>query len=134
MLGVISKLFTDLKGLYNDVDYVSKSLNNLILMQHMTGEDLDYDDLASLYVSYMGKMSLLKDEQDAFNNATSHVNTQNAGGEIAVTSDGKVVTQNIKTREIEALSLEDINPNINRIFTNRELLSFRRLSPSMVFN
>jgi hypothetical protein len=71
------------------------------------GEDLTTDDIASMYLNVMNRMSQLKYSQDSFNKAKAQATSNEALNEIAVGVNGEMVLQDADSGKIKIGTISD---------------------------
>ena len=129
-LDVIKSLFANTDGLPIDVEVVSQSINRLLTGTQMLNEKLDYDDLASLYLGWMSKITNLKYSKARHDDAVKLATQNDALGEFAVTDRGTYIAQD-KNGNIKEVSLNEIKNNKLNPLTNQDLINLRGYSKNM---
>lgn len=126
---VVKDLFKDIvgKGLPADVNQVYKSMSSLLRSLQVSGEEIDSDDLASLYLRQMKAINELQFSQNLFNKATENVNKNDGLNEFAVSQDGRLVVQDQESGKTTLMSVEDYKQNAGKYaaLTNDQVLHMR---------
>ena len=126
---VVKNLFKDIvgKGLPADVNQVYKSMSSLLRSLQVSGEEIDSDDLASLYLRQMKAINELQFSQNLFNKATENVNKNDGLNEFAVSQDGRLVVQDQESGKTTLMSVEDYKQNAGKYaaLTNDQVLHMR---------
>lgn len=135
-LDMIKELFKQVQGLPIDVSKVYQEISGVLNKAKAFGEELSTDDLASMYLNVMNRMSQLKYSQESFEKAKALATSNEALNEIAVGVHGEMVLQDMDTGKTKIGTLSDwiksgkkLNP-----LTNDQILELRAKSPNMVFN
>ena len=135
-LDMIKELFKQVQGLPIDVSKVYQEISGVLNKAKAFGEELSTDDLASMYLNVMNRMSQLKYSQEAFEKAKSLATSNEALNEIAVGVHGEMVLQDLETGKVKIGTIADwqkSNKKLNPL-TNDQILELRAKSPNMVFN
>lgn len=135
-LDMIKELFKQVQGLPVDVSRVYQDIMNTLNRAKAYGTELSTDDLASMYLSSMNKMAQLKYSAEAFEKAKAQATSNEALNEIAVTTDGKLVLQNLENGDIKFGTIQDWKDSKGKLnpLTNDQLLDQRAKNPDMIFN
>ena len=135
-LDMIKELFKQVQGLPIDVSKVYQEISGVLNKAKAFGEELSTDDLASMYLNVMNRMSQLKYSQESYKQAHAQAVANEALNEIAVGSRGELILQNMETGEIKRGTYSEwvnsdkkLNP-----LTNSQLLEMRAKSPNLVFD
>ena len=135
-LDMIKELFKQVQGLPIDVSKVYQEISGVLNRAKAFGEDLSTDDLASMYLNVMNKMSQLKYSQEAFEKAKALATSNEALNEIAVGVHGEMVLQDKDSGNVKIGTLQDWIKSDKKLnpLTNDQILELRAKSPNMVFN
>ena len=135
-LDMIKELFKQVQGLPIDVSKVYQEISGVLNKAKAFGEDLSTDDLASMYLNVMNRMSQLKYSQEAFEKAKALATSNEALNEIAVGVHGEMVLQDTNTGNVKIGTLQDWIKSDKKLnpLTNDQILELRAKSPNMVFN
>lgn len=135
-LDMIKELFKQVQGLPIDVSRVYQEISGVLNKAKAFGEDLTTDDLASMYLNVMNRMSQLKYSSESYKQAHAQAVSNEALNEIAVGSRGELILQNMDTGEIRRGSYSEwinsgkkLNP-----LTNSQVLEMRAKDPHFVFD
>lgn len=135
-LDMIKELFKQVQGLPIDVSRVYQEISGVLNKAKAFGEELSTDDIASMYLNVMNRMSQLKYSQESYKQAHAQAVSNEALNEIAVGSRGELVLQNMETGEIKRGTYSEwvnsdkkLNP-----LTNSQLLEMRAKSPNLLFD
>ena len=131
---LLKELFKNLalEGLPSDVNSVYSSMYHLLRRKTAFGGDLSYSDVAGLYIQQMQRINNIKYQKAQFDKSQEIVNKKNANSELAIDPFGRLVLQNIETRNIEYKYLDDYKENSDKYIplTNDQVLNLRALSNS----
>lgn len=135
-LDMIKELFKQVQGLPIDVSRVYQEISGVLNKAKAFGEDLTTDDIASMYLNVMNRMSQLKYSQDSFNKAKAQATSNEALNEIAVGVNGEMVLQDADSGKIKIGTISDWIKSDKKLnpLTNDQILELRAKSPNMVFN
>lgn len=135
-LDMIKELFKQVQGLPIDVSRVYQEISGVLNKAKAFGEDLTTDDIASMYLNVMNKMSQLKYSSESYKQAHAQAVSNEALNEIAVGSRGELILQNMDTGEVRRGSYSEwinsgkkLNP-----LTNSQVLEMRAKDPHFVFD
>ena len=135
-LDMIKELFKQVQGLPIDVSRVFQEISGVLNKAKAFGEELSTDDIASMYLNVMNKMSQLKYSSESYKQAHTQAVSNEALNEIAVGSRGELILQNMDTGEIRRGSYSEwinsgkkLNP-----LTNSQVLEMRAKDPHFVFD
>lgn len=126
------ELMKDVKGLPNDMAALVKNLYEMYTVQIATG---DTQNLAAIYLQNLMQLKNNVFNQEAYNKAYEQVKAQGGLNEYAITTDGKLVVQDMETKELMRMTAEKLKDSTNdnlQVLTNSDLLSLRANSPSLV--
>ena len=134
-LDMIKELFKAIQGqgLPVDVSQVYTEIQGLLNKAKAFGEELSTDDIASMYLSSMNKISNLKYSKDVFDKAKAQATTNEALNEFAVTTGGKLILQDQESGQIKMGTYQEMmasNGKLNAL-TNDQLLNLRAYSPNL---
>ena len=135
-LDMVKEFFKELKGLPVDVTLVYNELDNLFNHYKLFGEEMSTDDIASVYLKAMNRLSELSYNQNSFDKAKTLV-TQNEGlNEYAVGTDGRMILQDLDTGKIVEGSVKQWLENKDKLnpLTNSQVLDLRAHSSKYAFN
>lgn len=133
-LDFVKEMFKTLnsgKGLPNDVNYIYKSIQNLLAQSSLFGNELSTEDIASLYLQSMEQLNNAIYSKQVFDQAKTIATNKGSLGEYAVTADGRYVTQN-QEGKLQLATLQDIESKQLNPITNDQLLNLRAYDPSMI--
>ena len=135
-LDMIKELFKQVQGLPIDVSRVYQEISGVLNKAKAFGEELSTDDIASMYLNVMNRMSQLKYSQDAFEKAKALATSNEALNEIAVGVHGEMVLQDTDSGKVKIGTLQDWIKSDKKLnpLTNDQILELRAKSPNMVFN
>lgn len=135
-LDMIKELFKQVQGLPIDVSRVFQEISGVLNKAKAFGEELSTDDIASMYLNVMNRMSQLKYSQDSFNKAKAQATSNEALNEIAVGVNGEMVLQDVDTGKVKIGTISDWIKSDKKLnpLTNDQILELRAKSPNMVFN
>lgn len=137
-LDLIKELFKSVSAsaLPIDTSLIYKDISNTIFKAKALGEELTTDDLASMYLSSMQKLTYLKYSKDAYDKAYNQAVSNDAMDEIAVASDNSLFLQDQETGKIKKGTISDIQKSGGKLnpLTNGQLLTARAHSPNLAFN
>ena len=135
-LDMIKELFKQVQGLPIDVSRVYQEISGVLNKAKAFGEELSTDDIASMYLNVMNRMSQLKYSSESYKQAHDQAVSNEALNEIAVGSRGELILQNRDTGEIRRGSYSEwinsgkkLNP-----LTNSQVLEMRAKDPHFVFD
>lgn len=133
-LDVIKDLFKNIEGLPSDVNGVYESMSNFLAKSKAFGENLDSDDLASLYLSQMQRLNHIKFSKDQFDKVNEIIKAKDAGSEIAIDQNGRIAVQDINTGKISYKSWDEVKKSKSLTpLTNNNLMQLRAYSPESAF-
>lgn len=133
-LDVIKDLFKNIEGLPSDVNGVYESMSNFLAKSKAFGENLDSDDLASLYLSQMQRLNHIKFSKDQFDKVNEIIKAKDAGSEIAIDQSGRIAVQDINTGKISYKSWDEVKKSKSLTpLTNNNLMQLRAYSPESAF-
>lgn len=129
-LDLMKSLFQSLstEGLPSDVNMVYSSMQRLMQRQALFGNELSTDDLSSMYIQHMQQINTIKFNKAQFDKAQELVINRDAGDEMAITGDGRVVVQNRDTAEVGFKKISEVDPNKESVLTNNNILNMRAYS------
>ena len=135
-LDMIKELFKQVQGLPIDVSRVYQEISGVLNKAKAFGDELTTDDIASMYLNVMNRMSQLKYSQDSFNKAKAQATSNEALNEIAVGVNGEMVLQDADSGKIKIGTISDWIKSDKKLnpLTNDQILELRAKSPNMVFN
>lgn len=135
-LDMIKELFKQVQGLPIDVSRVFQEISGVLNRAKAFGEELSTDDIASMYLNVMNRMSQLKYSSESYKQAHTQAVSNEALNEIAVGSRGELILQNMDTGEVKRGSYSEwinsgkkLNP-----LTNSQVLEMRAKDPHFVFD
>ena len=133
-LDLVKNLFKDVKGLPSDVGQVYRSMQMFLSNASMFGEEISTEDIASMYLQQMQKLSQVSYFKESFDKAREHAIQNDAMNEFAVDTYGRVIVQT-QEGSIKPVSVNEYKENIDKYnpLTNEQLLNIRALSPAMAF-
>lgn len=133
---LLKDLFKQLQanGLPSDVNAIYSRIGNLLQQQEFFGNALSTDDIQSIYVSTMQQINTIKFNKAQYDKAQELVINRDAGDEVALTADGKVVVQNRDTAELDFKKIDEVDRKKESVLTNNDLLNIRAYSPSAALN
>ena len=134
-LDMIKEMFKAVQntGLPIDVNVVYRDLNNLFSKAQAFGEELSTDDIASIYLQSMQKISNLKYSKENYDKAMAVATSNESLYEYAVDASGNYVVQDKDANLSLARSLEEAKEKGLNPITNQQLLNLRAYSPNMAF-
>ena len=132
-LDLVKALFREVNGLPVDVENVYKSMSNFLAKAKAFGNELDTNDIASMYLKSMQQLSNVKHSKELFEKAKSYATQNESLGELAVTAMGHYVVQDKEGNLSETKSLEEAMNQGKTPVTNQQLLYLRAYSPNMAF-
>ena len=134
-LDMIKELFKAIQGqgLPVDVSQVYSEIQHLLGKAKAFGDELSTDDIASMYLSSMNKISNLKYSKDVFDKAKAQATANEALNEFAVTTGGKLILQDQNSGKLKFGSYEELISSEGKLnaLTNDQLLNLRAYSPNM---
>ena len=135
-LDMIKELFKQVQGLPIDVSRVYQEISGVLNKAKAFGEELSTDDIASMYLNVMNRMSQLKYSSESYKQAHAQAVSNEALNEIAVGSRGELILQDRDTGEVKRGSYSEwinsgkkLNP-----LTNSQVLEMRAKDPHFVFD
>ena len=134
-LDMIKEMFKAVQstGLPVDVNVVYRDLNNLFSRAQAFGEELSSDDIATIYLQSMQKISNLKYSKENYDKAMAVATSNESLNEFAVDASGNYVVQDKDANLTFAKSLSEIKEKGLNPITNQQLLNLRAYSPNMAF-
>lgn len=134
-LDMIKEMFKAVQstGLPVDVNVVYRDLNNLFSRAQAFGEELSSDDIATIYLQSMQKISNLKYSKENYDKALAVATQNDSLNEFAVDASGNYVVQDKEGNLNVAKSLSEIAEKGLNPITNQQLLNLRAYSPNMAF-
>ena len=134
-LDMIKEMFKAVQstGLPVDVNVVYRDLNNLFSRAKAFGEELSSDDIATIYLQSMQKISNLKYSKENYDKAMAVATSNESLNEFAVDASGNYVVQDKEGNLSVAKSLSEIAEKGLNPITNQQLLNLRAYSPNMAF-
>ena len=135
---LLKELFKNLntEGLPSDVNKVFSQIRGLLQQRELFGEELSTQDITSIYISAMQKLSNIKFNKGQYDKTIEAANSRDALGEYALDNYGRVAVQNYETGEIDFKNFEelkDLEGNYS-LLTNEDLLNLRAHSSNYAFN
>lgn len=131
-LDIIKELFGKLDGLPADVNGIYANMQSFLAKQQAFGNDLDTDDLSTMYLDQLAQINNIKFSKAAYDQASKHAEEQDAINEVAVDSLGRIAVQN-SDGTVKFVNYNDAKKS-GTILTNGDLLQLRAYSPNMRFN
>ena len=131
-LDIIKELFGKLDGLPSDVNGIYANMQSFLAKQQAFGNDLDTDDLSTMYLDQLAQINNIKFSKAAYDQASKHAEEQDAINEVAVDSSGRVAVQN-SDGAVKFVNYNNAKES-GTILTNGDLLQLRAYSPNMRFN
>ena len=134
-LDMIKEMFKAVQntGLPVDVNVVYRDLNNLFSRAQAFGEELSSDDIASIYLQSMQKISNLKYSKENYDKALAVATSNESLNELAVDALGHYVVQDKDSKLSLVKSLEEAREKGLNPITNQQLLNLRAYSPDLAF-
>ncbi len=134
-LDMIKEMFKAVQntGLPVDVNVVYRDLNNLFSRAQAFGEELSSDDIASIYLQSMQKISNLKYSKENYDKALAVATSNESLNELAVDALGHYVVQDKDSKLSLVKSLEEAKEKGLNPITNQQLLNLRAYSPDLAF-
>lgn len=126
------ELMKDVKGLPNDMAALVKNLYEMYTVQVATG---DTQNLAAIYLQNLMQLKNNVFNQEAYNKAYEQVKAQGGLNEYAITTNGKLVVQDMETKKLMYMTAKELKDSTNdnlQVLTNSNLLSLRANSPNLV--
>ena len=126
------ELMKDVKGLPNDMAALVKNLYEMYTVQVATG---DTQNLAAIYLKNLMQLKNNVFNQEAYNKAYEQVKAQGGLNEYAITTNGKLVVQDMETKKLMYMTAKELKDSTNdnlQVLTNSNLLSLRANSPNLV--
>lgn len=126
------ELMKDVKGLPNDMAALVKNLYEMYTVQVATG---DTQNLAAIYLQNLMQLKNNVFNQEAYNKAYEQVKAQGGLNEYAITTNGKLVVQDMGTKKLMYMTAKELKDSTNdnlQVLTNSNLLSLRANSPNLV--
>ena len=135
-LDMVKELFKSIQGLPIDTDLVYSELDNLFKRYQVFGQEMSTDDITSVYLRAMQRISHLKYSQSEYDKALQVATSNDALGEFAVGADGEIVVQNLDTGEIKKTTLSQFKNLEGRWnpLKNSQLLTARAHSKNFAFD
>lgn len=135
-LDMVKELFKSIQGLPIDTDLVYSELDNLFKKYQVFGQEMTTDDITSIYLRAMQRISHLKYSQSEYDKALQVATSNDALGEFAVGADGEIVVQNLDTGEIKKTTLNQFKNLEGRWnpLKNSQLLTARAHSKNFAFD
>lgn len=135
-LDMVKELFKSIQGLPIDTDLVYSELDNLFKRYQAFGQEMSTDDITSIYLRAMQRISHLKYSQSEYDKALQVATSNDALGEFAVGADGEIVVQNLDTGEIKKTTLNQFKNLEGRWnpLKNSQLLTARAHSKNFAFD
>ena len=134
-LDLLKELFKLLntEGLPSDTNIMYAQMMQFLSEKNQFGNDISIDDVATMYVSMLNRISNIKFNKQQFDNAQKIIDAKNAAGEFAVDSAGRVAVQNRETGKIE-YKLPDALEKGDIPLTNNDLLQHRSFNTNLAFD
>ena len=126
------ELMKDVKGLPNDMAALVKNLYEMYTVQVATG---DTQNLAAIYLQNLMQLKNNVFNQEVYNKAYEQVKAQGGLNEYAITTNGKLVVQDMETKKLMYMTAKELKDSTNdnlQVLTNSNLLSLRANSPNLV--
>ena len=114
------------EGIPSDVNMIFAQVQSLIDKRKAFGQELDSDDIASLYLQSIQQINAVKFNKAQFDKAYSVVENKEAIAEFAVDQYGRVAVQ--KDGKVMYKKPADIDLKTENPLTNGDLLSIREVS------
>lgn len=134
---VVKDLFKEIagKGLPSDVSLAYDQMSALLRQVQISGDSMDSDDLASMYLKQMQIVNNLQFEKAAYDKAKENVTNNKGLGEIAVDSFGRIIGQG-EDGKLKRMTLSEMQNSKESFtpFTNEQLLQYRAYSPNKAFD
>lgn len=134
---VVKDLFKEIagKGLPSDVSVAYDQMSALLRQVQISGDSMDSDDLASMYLKQMQIINNLQFEKAAYDKAKENVTTNKGLSEIAVDSFGRLICQG-EDGKLKRLSLQEFYKSEGKYtpFTNEQLLQYRAYDQNKAFD
>lgn len=134
---VVKDLFKEIagKGLPSDVSVAYDQMSALLRRVQVSGDSMDSDDLASMYLKQMQIVNNLQFEKAAYDKAKENVTNNKGLGEIAVDSFGRIIGQG-EDGKLKRMTLSEMQNSKESFtpFTNEQLLQYRAYSPNKAFD
>lgn len=136
MLDMVKELFKQVagKGLPSDANAVYTSMRDFLAQAEFFGNEMSTSDIASMYLQQMQYLNSLKYFQDDYDKAKAKVDANDALNEYAVNAQGKYIAQNVETKKIEAVRLEQLRSGEFAPLTNGQILQMRATLPKYAFD
>ena len=120
------------KGLTSEVNNFASQIGELLNDAEILGQPLG----ARQYASITASLNAIQNNKVLFDEARKHVQSKGIGNEAALTADGGMYVQDIKTGEMMVVSPMQFNQNRENLRTvsNSELLRMRNTNPLFINN
>ena len=127
-------LLKDIDGLPNDMAALTQNLYEMYVTAVNTG---DTSNLASVYLRNLMQLKTNVFNKEEYKKAYDKVEKSGGLNEVAITTNGKLVVQDVKTQKLQFMTIDQIKDSTNdnlKVLTNSELLELRAQSPRLVNN
>lgn len=122
----------DMEGLPGELNQFYRQMKAVVALENITGKNPL--GLGNQYLDSKYQIALMKFNKDMWNSAYEDAKKDGSLQEAAITTKGNLVVKRADSPELHEVTLEQFNPETDKMLSNADLLQMRKMMPSMKDN